>query len=39
MKFLNLKLKDSESIIACVFQRQREIIRKMKDDRHASRDG
>ncbi|UCG99727.1 MAG: PilZ domain-containing protein [Deltaproteobacteria bacterium] len=33
IKFLNLKSSDRESIIACVFQRQREIIRKMKGDR------
>jgi c-di-GMP-binding flagellar brake protein YcgR len=38
IKFLNLNLNDRESIIACVFQRQREIIRKMKDDEYTSRD-
>ncbi len=38
IKFLNLNLNDRESIIACVFQRQREIIRKMKDDEYASKD-
>lgn len=37
IKFLNLKSSDRESIIACVFQRQREIIRKMKGDRYDSR--
>ena len=38
IKFLNLNLNDRESIIACVFQRQREIIRKRKDDEYASGD-
>ena len=32
-KFLNLNLNDRERIIACVFQRQREAIRKKKDDK------
>ena len=31
IKFLNLKLNDRERIIACVFQRQREKIRKGKE--------
>jgi hypothetical protein len=32
-KFLDLNLNDRERIIACVFQRQREAIRKKKDER------
>ncbi len=36
IKFLNLNLDDRDRIIACVFQRQREIIRKRKDDEYAS---
>jgi c-di-GMP-binding flagellar brake protein YcgR len=38
IKFLNLNSNDRESIITCVFQRQREVIRKMKDDEYASKD-
>ena len=32
-KFLDLNLNDRERIIACVFQRQREAIRKKKDEK------
>ncbi len=39
IKFLDLKPNDREKIITCVFQRQREAIRRGKGERYDSKDG